>query len=88
MLENRYRGVIHKSDLESENPYNTYRHQGMPPGPIANPGTASLQAVLHPSDTAYLFFVKKPDGSGGHTFSENMAAHEAAAEKYRNSSNQ
>jgi UPF0755 protein len=88
LVENRYRGVIHKSDLESDNPYNTYRHKGLPPGPIANPGMASLQAVLHPSDSAYLFFVKKPDGSGGHTFSENMAAHAAAAEKYRNGSNQ
>ena len=84
LLENRYRGVIHKSDLESESPYNTYRHTGLPPGPIANPGLASLEAVLHPANTAYLFFVKRPDGSGGHTFSENMAAHAVATAKYRN----
>jgi UPF0755 protein len=88
LLAGRYRGVIHKSDLESESPYNTYRHTGLPPGPIANPGMASMQAVLHPSDTAYLFFVAKPDGSGGHTFSESAAAHEVAAAKYRNGARQ
>jgi UPF0755 protein len=88
LLEDRYRGVIHKSDLESDNPYNTYRHKGLPPGPIASPGMASMEAVLHPSDTAYLFFVKRPDGSGGHTFSESMAAHAEAATKYRNGSKQ
>jgi UPF0755 protein len=84
LLDNRYRGVIHRSDLDSENPYNTYRHRGLPPGPIANPGMASMQAVLHPAETSYLFFVKRPDGSGGHTFSESMAAHAVAADKYRN----
>jgi len=83
LLDNRYRGVIHKSDLESANPYNTYHHAGLPPGPIANPGLASMQAVLHPSDTAYLYFVKRPDDSGGHAFSENMDAHAVAAAKYR-----
>ena len=49
LLDDRYRGVIHKSDLESSNPYNTYRHAGLPPGPIANPGLASIRAVLHPA---------------------------------------
>jgi UPF0755 protein len=83
LLEERYRGVIHKSDLESTSPYNTYQHRGLPPGPIANPGLASIEAVLHPAETAYLFFVKRPDGSGGHTFTENMTAHAAATAKYR-----
>jgi UPF0755 protein len=86
LLENRYRGTIHKSDLESAHPYNTYRHAGLPPGPIANPGLASLQAVLRPSETEYLFFVKRPDGSGGHAFAETMAVHEANAAKFRNGS--
>ena len=85
LLESRYRGAIHKSDLASDSAYNTYRHAGLPPGPIANPGAASIQAVLHPSDTAYLYFVKRPDDSGGHTFSETMATHEIAARKYRRS---
>jgi UPF0755 protein len=83
LLEDRYRGVIHRSDLESENAYNTYRHAGLPPGPISNPGLASLQAVLHPAETAALYFVLRPDGSGAHQFSTNMAAHEAAIAKYR-----
>ena len=85
LLENRYRGTIHKSDLESASPYNTYRHAGLPPGPIANPGLASMRAVLRPSETKYLYFVKRPDGSGGHTFSENIAAHAVATEKFRRS---
>ena len=84
LLENRYRGAIHKSDLDSAHPYNTYRHAGLPPGPIANPGLASIEAVLQPASTAYLYFVKRPDGSGGHTFSETMAAHQVAAAKFRN----
>ena len=83
LVDNRYRGAIHKSDLESANPYNTYRHAGLPPGPIANPGMASIEAVLHPAETPYLYFVKRPDGSGGHTFSASIAEHAAATEKYR-----
>ena len=83
LLADRYRGVIHRSDLESENPYNTYRHAGLPPGPIANPGLASIQAVLDPARSDALYFVLRPDGSGGHQFSNNIAAHEAAIEKYR-----
>jgi UPF0755 protein len=51
LLENRYRGTIYKSDLASRNPYNTYTHPGLPPGPIANPGVASLTAALHPAAT-------------------------------------
>jgi peptidoglycan lytic transglycosylase G len=83
LLNGRYRGVIHRSDLDSDDPYNTYRHPGLPPGPIANPGLASIRAALEPADSDALFFVLRPDGSGGHQFSNNMAAHEAATEKYR-----
>ncbi|HVW85379.1 MAG TPA: endolytic transglycosylase MltG [Bryobacteraceae bacterium] len=82
LLENRYRGVIHRSDLESTNPYNTYQHAGLPPGPIANPGLRSIQAALSPADTQYLYFVAKADGSGGHNFSESLAKHEAAVAQY------
>jgi UPF0755 protein len=84
-LDNRYRGVIHRSDLESDNPYNTYRHAGLPPGPIANPGIASLKAALEPAATEYLYFVARPDGSGRHEFSTDIAAHNAAAARYRRS---
>jgi UPF0755 protein len=82
LLENRYRGVIHQSDLDSENPYNTYRHAGLPPGPIANPGLSSIRAVLSPEDTPYLFFVAKADGSGGHTFSGSLQQHDVAVAQY------
>jgi UPF0755 protein len=82
LLEDRYRGKIYRSDLESENPYNTYKHAGLPPGPIANPGLNALKAALAPADTKYLYFVAKPDGLGGHNFSETLAQHHAAAAKY------
>lgn len=83
LLAGNYRGAIHKSDLASEDPYNTYQHAGLPPGPIANPGAASLQAVLHPAGTDYLYFVARADGSGGHNFSASLAAQEANVVKYR-----
>jgi UPF0755 protein len=83
LLEGRYRGTIYKSDLESTHPYNTYRNPGLPPGPIANPGLASLKAALKPAETSYLFFVAKPDGSGAHIFSENLTAHNEAVRQYR-----
>jgi UPF0755 protein len=87
LLEGRYRGAIHRSDLDSLNPYNTYQHPGLPPGPIANPGLSSLKAAIAPAETKYLYFVAKPDGSGGHTFSESLAKHAAAAELYRHAQN-
>ncbi len=83
LLDGRYRGVIHRSDLDSDNPYNTYRHVGLPPGPIANPGLASIRAALNPDELNALYFVARPDGSGGHEFSNDIAAHESAVEKYR-----
>ena len=82
LLQEHYRGVIHRSDLDSYHPYNTYRHPGLPPGPIANPGLASLRAVLAPSDIDSLYFVARADGSGGHEFSSNIAAHESAVQRY------
>jgi UPF0755 protein len=83
LLDGRYRGVIHQSDLESEHPYNTYQHPGLPPGPIASPGEASLRAALNPADTKFLFFVAKGDGSGGHNFTANAAEHGRAVARYR-----
>jgi UPF0755 protein len=82
LLDGRYRGVIHQSDLESTNPYNTYQHAGLPPGPIANPGLSAIKAALTPDDTPYLYFVAKADGSGGHTFSESLAKHDVAVAQY------
>lgn len=83
LLEERYHGAIYRSDLDSPNQYNTYRHAGLPPGPIANPGLASLKAARAPAQTDYLYFVATPDGSGGHQFSKTMAEHSRAVQHYR-----
>jgi UPF0755 protein len=83
LLENRYQGAIHRSDLESRQLYNTYQHAGLPPGPIANPGLESLQAALHPAETGFLYFVLRPDGSGSHQFSKELAQHQRAVQEYR-----
>ncbi len=61
------------ADLLVNNPYNTYVHYGLPPGPIANPGLLSIEAALHPATTNYYFYVAKFDGSGGHYFSTTFA---------------
>jgi UPF0755 protein len=82
LLDNRYTGAIHKSDLLNQNPYNTYQNAGLPPGPIANPGAASLEAAVNPAATEYLFFVAKAEGPG-HVFSATRAAHEKAVVAYR-----
>jgi UPF0755 protein len=83
LLEDRYRGKIHKSDLASTNPYNTYKNSGLPPGPIANPGAGAIRAALAPAETKFLYFVAKPTG-GGHQFSATLAEHAKAVEAYRN----
>lgn len=82
LLENRYRKAIHKSDLASQNPYNTYQHGGLPPGPIANPGLQSIEAALHPAETNYFYFVARAEG-GGHNFSTDLTAHNKATKAYR-----
>ncbi len=83
ILEDRYDGIIHRSDLDNQHPYNTYQHPGLPPGPIASPGRAALRATLHPADTDYVFFVAAPDASGRHVFSETLSAHNRAVARYR-----
>ncbi len=82
-LDERYHGTIYKSDLESTSAYNTYQHTGLPPGPIANPGDASLRAAIAPADTDFLYFVAKADASGGHQFSKTMDEHNRAVQSYR-----
>src|SRR2546430_9736351 len=69
-LAKRWDGDIHKADLQIDSPYNTYRFPGLPPGPIANAGLASLSAAAAPAKTAFLYFVARPDGS--HAFSTNI----------------
>ena len=82
-LRDNYRGTIYQSDLQSDSPYNTYRFAGLPPGPIANPGAASLRAAMQPAETEYLFFVAAGDGSGRHHFSTNFEQHERNVIAYR-----
>jgi UPF0755 protein len=83
LIEHRYRGTIYKSDLASTNPYNTYSHAGLPPGPIANPGLASLTAALNPAQSDFLYFVARPDAPGTHQFSTALADHQQAVGTYR-----
>lgn len=81
LVSGRYTGAIHQSDLQFDSPYNTYRHAGMPPGPIANPGRASLQAALHPAQTDFLYFVS--DGNGHHRFARTLDEHSRNVAAYR-----
>jgi UPF0755 protein len=71
---------ILKSELNAQNGYNTYRRAGLPEGPIANPGKASIEAVLHPAPTKALYFVA--DGTGGHVFAETLGEQQANVAKW------
>ncbi len=75
-----YAGKIHKIDLETDTPYNTYTRAGLPPTPIALPGRAAILAVLHPAAGDALYFVARGDGT--HQFSATLAEHNAAVQKY------
>jgi UPF0755 protein len=77
----RYDGNLHRDDLMFDSPYNTYRYPGLPPGPIASPGRASLDAVVHPADSEYLYFVSKNDGT--HVFAKTLAEHARNVQKYQ-----
>ncbi len=66
-----------------QSPYNTYRNQGLPPGPICTPSTKTIDAVLDAPKTDYLFFVAKSDFSGYHTFTSNFADHIKYAKEYQ-----
>ncbi|TVY11962.1 endolytic transglycosylase MltG [Paenibacillus cremeus] len=66
---------LYEKDLQIASPYNTYLNKGLPPGPIASPSLASIQAAIYPSDTKYLFYVTKKDGSKGHLFAETYEQH-------------
>ncbi len=78
----QFEGRIRRMHLEDkDNPYSTYAHAGLPPGPISNPGRAALLAAIEPDQTPYLYFVSKNDGT--HYFSKTQKEHEAAVDKYQ-----
>jgi len=81
MLEDRYRGTIYASDLESTSAYNTYKHVGLPPGPMCNPGRDSLLAALHPAHTNYLYFVS--DAAGHSMFAADLKQQMLNVQQYR-----
>jgi UPF0755 protein len=76
-----YTGRLRTKDLKLDSPYNTYLYPGLPPGPIANPGPASLEAALFPEDEDFLYFVSRNDGS--HQFSRTYRDHINAVNKYQ-----
>jgi UPF0755 protein len=81
----KFGGNLTKKDLRAPHPYNTYRNQGLPPGPICNPGLSSLRAAIEPAVTDYLFFVSRNDGS--HQFSRNLREHNQAVAVYQQGKN-
>lgn len=83
-LAGNYRGTIYQSDLQANSSYNTYKHSGLPPGPICNPGVKSLTAAMHPAQTDYLYFVAaSADPSGQSRFSSTLQEHAKDVEAYR-----
>jgi peptidoglycan lytic transglycosylase G len=76
-----YNGNLTKRDMSLDSPYNTYRHPGLPPGPICNPGRAALEAALFPAEEAYLYFVSRNDGS--HYFSRSFVEHQNAVRRFQ-----
>ena len=80
MIEDGPRRILY-TDLQADNPYNTYRRKGLPPGPINNPGKASIVAALFPAKHNYIFFVA--NGKGGHWFSSTFAEHLRHVRQYR-----
>lgn len=81
-LGERFDGNIRRTHLDDPgNPYNTYQHPGLPPGPICNPGLESLKAAAAPEKHDYLYFVSKNDGS--HQFSKTLDEHSNAVNRYQ-----
>lgn len=81
MLAGRYDGNIRREDLQIDSPYNTYRYPGLPPGPVAAPGEASLRAAANPAGVPYLYFVSRNDGS--HVFSTTLDEHNRHVDEFQ-----
>ncbi|MEO8164857.1 MAG: endolytic transglycosylase MltG [Betaproteobacteria bacterium] len=77
----RYNGNLTRENLQFDSPYNTYRYAGLPPGPIANPGLASLKAAVAPAEVDYLYFVSRNDGS--HVFARTLDEHNQNVRKFQ-----
>jgi UPF0755 protein len=77
----QFDGNITRRHLNTPTPFNTYQISGLPPGPIANPGKASIEATLYPAQTRFLYFVSKTDGT--HHFSTSLKEHNRAVRKYQ-----
>jgi UPF0755 protein len=78
----KWSGALTQSELQSPSPYNTRTHRGLPPGPIGNPGIASIEAAAKPSASGYLFYVANPCKPGTHTFTKTLAQFNAAVARY------
>jgi UPF0755 protein len=81
LLAGTYQGALHHADMQFNSPYNTYRHAGLPPGPIGNPGRSSLEAAMHPAQTDYFYFVA--DAQGHHRFAHSFEEHSKNVAAYR-----
>lgn len=81
LIAGTYQGALHHADMQFTSAYNTYRHAGLPPGPIANPGRSALEAAMHPAQTDYYYFVA--DAQGHHRFARTMEEHNKNVIAYR-----
>ena len=81
LLAGTYTGKLHHEDMQFDSPYNTYRHAGLPPGPIGNPGRSSLEAAMHPAQSDYYYFVA--DAQGHHRFAHTLEEHDKNVVAYR-----
>ena len=81
LLDGRYSGALHHSDMQFQSAYNTYTHPGLPPGPIGSPGRSALEAAMHPAQTDFYYFVS--DGNGHHRFSRSLEEHNQNVAKLR-----
>jgi UPF0755 protein len=81
LLAGAYSGALHHDDMRFDSPYNTYKHVGLPPGPIGNPGKSALEAAMHPAQTDYYYFVA--DAAGHHRFARTIEEHDKNVDAYR-----